>query len=93
MKYITARNQKPNRILETNFIVFPKIFIFMDLYLPKAGSSWPSDTELETEAQLDVLLWIPERFIVPGECWVAKGVVVSDDDPNEQKVSLLYSGF
>ena len=61
-------------------------------YLLIACSSWLFDTELEIESKLDVLLWMPELelFLVPGEYW---RVVVSNGDPDEQKVSSLNSRF
>ena len=60
-------------------------------------SSWLFDTELETEAKLEVLLCaveLAELFVVLREQWAAKRYVASDayGDP-EQKVSSLYSGF
>ena len=59
------------------------------------SSWWLFDTELETEAKLEVLLCaveLVELFVVLREQWAAKRHVVSNGDP-EQNVSSLYSRF
>ena len=59
-------------------------------------SSWLCDTELETEAKLEVLLRAVETgelFTDLREQWVGKRFVAYDGEPYELNVSSLYSGF